>query len=147
MKLILLSALFLASVNGHASQPEKKAATTFLTCSGTMPYWTDGWGLPAQGLDNSNATMTIKLSDNGKKARALFVNLGEQEFDLKTSDEFYSSWKTVSLSVLDGRVIDINLSINRITGSTNVLFTVADSPKDGGRYAFSGHCKPAKAKF
>ncbi|WP_143452534.1 hypothetical protein [Janthinobacterium sp. 61] len=91
--------------------------------------------------------MNIKLGPDASTATVRFVNLGEQVFDLTTDGEHYFGSKQLDLEVLDGRIIDAQITINRINGQTYAGFTVTESPKDGGRWGFSGFCERASANF
>ncbi|WUR14714.1 hypothetical protein E7V67_006285 [[Empedobacter] haloabium] len=120
---------------------------TYLACMGAQPWWEGSWGTAARGVSNDQAKTTIKLSADKTTATVVLPSLGEQVFEIKADEESYHGGKEMSQRALDGVISSAYISINRITGSTRIGFKVTNSPADGGRWAFSGSCEPASAKF
>lgn len=134
-----------ASPLSQASAPGTES--TYLDCTGITPFWIGSWATAVIGMDKDNARLTIKLAPDGSTATLRLAHTGEQVIDLKTDGEYYYGSKPLGISSLDGRVSDLYLSINRISGETSAGFTVTDSPKDSKRIAFAGTCRRASPQF
>lgn len=144
LSLVTVSGFSTAAAPAPAAAPK---GSTFLACTGAQPWWEGSWAVAAQGTHNDQAKTTIRLNADKTTATVMLVSLGEQVFNIKSNDEFYYGGKAMNQPALDGVISSASISINRITGSTSISFEVENSPKDGGRWAFSGWCAPATAQF
>lgn len=146
MKLPLPS-LILALLPAMSLAAPAPGAATFLSCIGAQPWWEQSWATPAKGVENNRTNLIIKLSADKTTATVKLASLGEQVFNIQASDELYQGGISIGRPALDGVISSASISINRINGGTHIGFKVANSTSDGSRWAFSGRCEPASAKF
>ncbi len=149
LRCLILLAMFLPAHSIVAAQVSNKGSEiVYLDCTGTRPIWTRSFADVPMGIDSDKAKLVIKLDLAAKTAtvEGLFDS-DDFVFDLKSKPVWYYGAGKRSVKVLDGLVSHSNISLNRINGSAHIDFEVTASPKDGGKFAFSGVCERASVRF
>lgn len=137
MKRFLLAAAFVTLSSSAFAQQ------VTLVCKGWGPIYKtfDGWPMNEKSEDDS---LIIEL-DMSKRVAKYRTQLGQMSTKFEEKDNFYWGSTNVNAEVFGKFVSLVNLSINRMTGSTYIAYQFA---REGdGKVAFTGTCAPGKPLF
>lgn len=137
------------SISAAAATATKHAGeVVYLDCTGTRPVWSRSWADQPAGMTSDKAKLVIRLDPSGKTATVEGLFDGDEfVFDIQSKPEWYYGAGTRSVALLDGQIVQSNISLNRIHGGAYIGFEVAASPKNGSKVAFSGTCERSAVKY
>lgn len=113
-----------------------------LVCKGWQPIYKNFADWPLNELSDTDS-FVIDL-DTKKKTAKYNTQIGDVSTDIKIDDKFYSGKSVIDVQAGGERVTAVNLSMQRMTGSTYISYDFAGRQ---GKVLFSGTCAPGKPLF